>query len=146
MRNLPQVPNQFFKDYLGFDSIVKAILNDQPLNGGNYPPYNIVQTNDNTYTISVAVAGHKPDKIVVEVNVDGELEIYNLKEPGTSLEESKEPKYIHRGISHRDFCLKFVLDKHMKVDSAEYENGVLSVNLAKEIPETYTNRIKITQK
>jgi len=149
MRNSLQVPQQFFKEYLGFESIFDAMINPQPMNNSNYPPHDIIQVDDNSYTISLAVAGHKPESIKIEATANGMLEVYTVGYSKTKIESDvsdNKIKYLHHGISKRDFCLKFMLEKHIKVHSAEHENGILSIKLIRELPKDYVNYIEITKK
>jgi molecular chaperone IbpA len=94
----------------------------------SYPPYDIIQANEDEYEIHLAVAGL--DKENVEVSVeDGILVITGEK----SKEDTKT--YLHKGIAMRSFVRTFALGEYMEVVSAEMEDGVLVVNIKREIPE-----------
>ena len=94
----------------------------------SYPPYDIIQVNEDEYEIHLAVAGL--DKENVEVSVeDGILVITGEK----SKEDTKT--YLHKGIAMRSFVRTFALGEYMEVVSAEMEDGVLVVNIKREIPE-----------
>ena len=98
----------------------------------NYPPYNIVEVNEDEYVISLAVAGFGLDNLSVTKNknfliIEGKN---TIKE-----EETLEPNYLHRGISSRDFRFERQLADHVEIENAHLELGILNVHLKREIPE-----------
>ena len=119
---------------IGFDGIFDELLrvNAQQANT-NYPPYNIVKHDDDHFAIEVAVAGFREGdiKIIVEKNIltiKGE-QIQDLDELVAEVE------YLHRGISSRDFTRTFTLAEHVEVLGAKAENGILKIELERQVPE-----------
>jgi len=125
---------QIAKFGIGFDNMFDELLrvNAQQSNN-NYPPYNIVQINENEYMISVAVAGFGHDNLTVikEKNflvIEGN---HALNSVGTDT----EPTYLHKGISERNFRREFRLADHVEIENAHLELGILSIHLKREVPE-----------
>ncbi|WP_299637106.1 Hsp20 family protein [uncultured Ruegeria sp.] len=126
---------------IGFDQIAdmmdRVLTNDgaQP----SYPPYNIEKTDVDTYRISVAVAGFSENDLTVEVKEN------SLVVAGKKAAEDKERTYLHRGIATRAFERRFALADHVRVTGASHENGMLNIELKREIPEALKpRRIEIT--
>ena len=94
-----------------------------------YPPYNVVQENDDEYTISLAIAGFSMD------DLDITLEKNVLTIEGTSPDIPEGRNYLHKGIGGRNFRRDFTLAEHIEVESAELENGMLHINLVRDVPE-----------
>lgn len=94
-----------------------------------YPPYNIERTGENSYRISMALAGFGPDEIDVAV------EDTNLTVAGKPKEPDERRHYIHRGIAGRSFRRRFQLADYVCVTGARLENGLLHIDLARELPE-----------
>ncbi len=134
MRSLDFAP--LYRATVGFDRV--ADLVDRVLNADvaqpTYPPYNIEKTADDTYRISVAVAGFAPDELNVEVR-DGALIVGARK---TAAEG--ERTYLHRGIATRAFERRFGLADHVRVTGATHENGMLHIDLVRETPEALKPR------
>lgn len=126
---------------IGFDQfseMLDRLTSEVP---GNYPPYDIEKIDENTYTLRVAVAGFKPEQIDIEV----ESETLKISAKAEEAND-KEKVYLHKGIAQRSFDRKFQLAPHMVVTEAKNENGLLSVTIVREIPETMKPRkIAITQ-
>ena len=120
-----------YRATVGFDRI--ADLMDRALTADvaqpTYPPYNIEKTAEDAYRISIAVAGFTPEELSVEVK-DGHLHVAARKAEGDT-----ERTYLHRGIATRAFDRRFALADHVKVTGASHENGMLHIELAREIPE-----------
>jgi len=121
---------------VGFDQI--ADLMDRVLSADtaqpSYPPYNIEKTADDAYRISIAVAGFAEGDLAVEVK-DNAL-IVSARKAG----DEAERKYLHRGIATRAFERRFALADHIRVTGASHENGMLHINLTREIPEALKPR------
>ncbi|MEO1109487.1 MAG: Hsp20 family protein [Pseudomonadota bacterium] len=121
---------------IGFDQIAdmmdRVLTNDvaQP----SYPPYNIEKTDADTYRISVAVAGFSEDDLSVEVKEN------SLVVAGKKAAEDKERSYLHRGIATRAFERRFALADHVRVTGASHENGMLNIDLKREVPEALKPR------
>lgn len=116
-----------------FDDMERRFANSV---SNNYPPYNIARLEDNLYEIAIAVTGF--EKSDVEVTVEGDkLTITGTKEE--KVEDGVE--FLHRGLALRDFERTFTLADHMKVQSAEIKNGILTVRIEREIPEEMKPRV-----
>ena len=121
---------------IGFDQIAdmmdRVLTNDvaQP----SYPPYNIEKTDADTYRISVAVAGFSESDLSVEVKENA------LIVAGKKAAEDKDRSYLHRGIATRAFERRFALADHVRVTGASHENGMLHIDLKREVPEALKPR------
>ena len=119
----------FWRSSVGFDRILDLMdesLRLQPEN--SYPPYNILRTGENSYRVSLAVAGFKPDQISVTVQ-QNTLVITGRENQKT------EHDYMHRGIAARDFERRFSLAVFVEVKEATFEDGLLQIDLVREVPE-----------
>ena len=115
---------------VGFDNLFDEMMRINAQQGNtNYPPYNIVQINEDEYVISLAVAGFGPDNI--EVTKDGNFLIIE----GNPVQNLDEVNYLHKGISTRNFRREFKLADHVDIDNVNLELGVLSIRLVRNIPE-----------
>lgn len=129
-------PAEFNKAFVGFDQLFNTLeTRFANSTATNYPPYNISKIDENLYKLDMAVTGFAKDEITVQVESD-ELVIVGKRAPSDN-----EPEYLHRGLALRDFERKFTLVEHMKVKSAEIQNGILSVKFEREIPEEMKPRV-----
>ncbi|SDX45166.1 Hsp20 family protein [Roseicitreum antarcticum] len=134
MRNFDPTP--LYRATVGFDRVAdmldRVMTTDvaQP----TYPPYNIEKTDENAYRISIAVAGFGPDDLNVEVK-ENALHITARRE-----EQEEGRTYLHRGIATRAFQRRFQLADHMRVTGAEHIDGMLHVDLIREMPEALKPR------
>ena len=125
-----------YRATVGFDQIAdlmdRVLTNDvsQP----SYPPYNIEKTADDAYRISIAVAGFSDDDLSVEVK-DGALIVAAKK-----VDEDEARTYLHRGIATRAFQRRFHLADHVGVVGASHVDGMLHIDLEREIPEALKPR------
>src|SRR5208282_4208064 len=104
-----------------------------------YPPYNIETTGENAYRLTMAVAGFAPDEIDITVKESA------LLVSGRSKKEDEKKGYLYRGIARRAFERRFQVADHIKVVGASLDNGLLHVDLVREIPEAMKPRkIEIT--
>jgi len=119
-----------YRSTVGFDRLFSLL--DQGLEGAApaYPPYNIERTGDNAYRISVAVAGFNEPELSV-VAKENTLTIRGEK----SAKEEKPGELLYQGIAARTFERVFQLADHVQVTGARLENGLLHVDLVREIPE-----------
>jgi len=118
---------------IGFDNMFDELMRvSAQQSGSNYPPYNVVQVNEDEYTISLAVAGFGLDNL--SVTKDKNFLIIEGKEYQSDSEKI-EPNYLHKGISNRDFRREFKLADHVEISHAHLELGILSVHLRREVPE-----------
>ena len=97
-------------------------------NSGNFPPYNVVKEDDNTFLIEFAVAGFSKRDISVEQEKNA------LIITG-SIEENEDKKYVHKGIATRSFTRAFALAEYVEVRSATFEDGILTVKLVRDLPK-----------
>jgi molecular chaperone IbpA len=118
---------------VGFDNMFDEILrvNAQQSNT-NYPPYNVVQINEDEFIISLAVAGFGLDNLSVTKDKN-----FLIIEGKNTIKEEDLPdiNYLHKGISARDFRREFKLADHVEIKNAHLELGILNVHLKREIPE-----------
>ena len=98
----------------------------------NFPPYNIIRSNENQYIIEMAVAGFMIDQIDIEFK-EGYLTVSGESESLSQDQEGVE--YLFRGIANRSFSRSFILDEHLVVESARMDNGMLTITLERIIPE-----------
>jgi molecular chaperone IbpA len=120
---------------IGFNRISNEFENRHVNSTTNYPPYNVIQHDENNFEIEVAVAGFDRSDISVEVNQD------RLLIKGTRQKEEDESKYVHRGLAARDFEREFTLVDHVEVGEAELTNGILRVKLTRIVPEALKPRL-----
>lgn len=124
-----------YRSTIGFDHLASLLDSITSLDRSpSYPPYNIELVERDKYRITMAVAGFVEDEIVVEVE-NGTLTVSGRKE-----EKQEDRKYLHRGIAERNFQRRFKLENHVKVVGAALENGLLHVDLVREIPEAMKPR------
>lgn len=130
-----------YRASVGFDQIAdmmdRVVSKDaaQP----SYPPYNIEKTDDDAYRISLAVAGFAEDELSVEVRENA------LIVSARKSQEDDERTWLHRGIANRAFERRFHLADHVRVLGASHENGMLHIELAREVPEALKPRhVEIT--
>ena len=127
---------------IGFNNMFD-LLDEAVGYAGNtaYPPYNLLQLDDNHFAVEVALAGFSEEDISItkdgnKLKIDGEKK--------TEESEAKAEMYLHRGISSRAFTREFVLAEHIEVTGATMKDGILLVQLEREIPESMKARtIKI---
>lgn len=113
------------RHFLGFDPVMFKTVE------GNYPRYNLIKE-EATDRVSVEIAVPGFDKDDIKVSVDGRKLIISAN-PGDWLEDGED--YLHKGFSSKGFNKEFILGDFMEVDSVRLQNGVLSINVVKEIPE-----------
>lgn len=134
MRNFDLAP--LYRATVGFDQI--ADLMDRVLASDvtqpSYPPYNIEKTGDDAWRISVAVAGFSDDELNVEIR-ENALIVSARKTP-----EDTDRTYLHRGIATRAFERRFHLADHVRATGAAHENGMLHIDLIREVPEALKPR------
>ncbi|GAA4227799.1 molecular chaperone IbpA [Sagittula marina] len=125
-----------YRATVGFDQLAemmdRVLTSDAPQQG--YPPYNIEKTADDAYRISIAVAGFADQDLSVEVK-EGALVVSARK-----ADDTETRAYLHRGIATRAFERRFHLADHVRVIGASHENGMLHIDLAREIPEALKPR------
>lgn len=136
MRHFDLTP--LYRSAVGFDRL--ASIFDQvtaaDTTQNTYPPYNIEKTGENAYRITIAVAGFADDELAVEAR-DGQLVVTGRK---AETEGETKPSYLHRGIAARAFERRFQLADHVRASNAVTENGLLHIDLVREVPEALKPR------
>ncbi len=140
MSNLNLHP--LFRRSIGFDRLNDFIDYAMQSDAPNYPPYNIEKTAENSYRIVVATAGFLQNELLIHL----ENQLLTIEgKPESISEETVE--YLHKGIARRSFKLSLRLDEHIEVQHANYENGLLTIELQRIVPEEKLPRqIPIGQK
>jgi molecular chaperone IbpA len=114
---------------VGFDRVFNLLENAQRARAiSDWPPYDIVKTGDDTYRISIAVAGFAQNDLDITFQS-------NLLTVTGKKQEAATEGYLHRGIASRPFEHRFELADHVRVNVADLNNGLLSIDLVREIPE-----------
>ena len=125
-----------YRSTVGFDRLANML--DQVLtnDGGSqsYPPYNIEKTGEDAYRITIAVAGFTDEDLSVEVRENA------LIVSARKADETEERTYLHRGIANRAFERRFALADHVRVTGASHVNGMLHIDLLREVPEALKPR------
>ena len=114
---------------VGFDRLFDLLENTARSGGDNYPPFNIERVSDDAYRITLAVAGFKPADI--DITAQQNLLVVQGKKP----EESREGRMLHVGIAQRGFERRFELADYVRVGGANLEDGLLVIDLIREVPE-----------
>ena len=134
MRRFDLAP--LYRATVGFDQIadmMDRVLTDSQ-SAPSYPPYNIEKTADDAWRISIAVAGFAEDDLSVEVRENA------LFVSAKKAEEADDKTYLHRGIAMRAFERRFALADHVRVSGASHVNGMLHIDLVREVPEALKPR------
>ena len=129
-----------FRSTVGFDrfnDLFESAFSNNLEAVPNYPPYNIEKNGEEKYAITIAVAGFKENDI--EIVADGNTLIISAK----TIEEKKKgnTEYLYKGIATRSFERKFSIADHVKVTSASLEDGLLKVELEREVPEALKPKV-----
>lgn len=125
-----------FRSTIGFDRLARVLEStlESDTNVSGYPPYNIESTGDNAYRLTMAVAGFGKDEITIESREN------QLIVAGRKTAEEENRAYLHRGIAGRDFVRRFQLADHVKAVGADLANGLLHIDLVRELPEAMKPR------
>ena len=134
MRNFDLAP--LYRATVGFDQIADMMdrVLTKDLNQPSYPPYNIEKTADDAYRISIAVAGFTDADLTIDVKESA------LVVAARKVEDDNDKSYLHRGIATRAFERKFQLADHVRVIAASHADGMLHIDLVREIPEALKPR------
>jgi molecular chaperone IbpA len=127
MRQFDLAP--LYRSTVGFDRLAKLLDSVGGLDADGYPPYNIERLGDNEYRITMAVAGFGTDEFKVEVKEQA-LIVSGEKKP-----DDKQRVFLHRGIAARSFERRFQLADHVEVKGAEFKDGLLHIDLVRNLPE-----------
>jgi molecular chaperone IbpA len=123
-----------FRSTIGFDHLTRLVDSATRLDAGaSYPPYNIEVTGENAYRLTMAVAGFAAEDLDITVKENALL-------VGGRSRKEEATEYLHHGLARRAFERRFQLADHIKVTGAALENGLLHVDLAREIPEAMKPR------
>ena len=122
-----------WRSSIGFDRLFDLAETAQRAGGDNYPPYNIERLADDRYQISLAVAGFAPD----DVSITAEQNVVTIEGSKT---EKAERHLLYRGISTRSFKRQFSLADYVQVKGAGFDNGLLKIELVREIPDAMKPR------
>ena len=126
-----------FRTSVGFDRLASMLnATHRPEQAGGYPPYNIVSRGENSYQITMAVAGFAED----ELKITSEMNQLTVVGEKSADEESEGANYLYRGIATRSFERRFNLADHVRVTGARLDNGLLHIDLEREIPEAMKPR------
>lgn len=125
-----------FRSMIGFDRMTSALETAYRTEPGGYPPYNIEVSGDNAYCITMAVAGFAEQDLAIEVKEN----ILSVSGERSEDDDAAERKFLYRGIANRSFERKFQLADYVRVLDARLENGLLHVDLRREIPEAMKPR------
>jgi len=133
MRNFDFAP--LYRSAIGFDRLAQ-LFDDAQRNDAtpSYPPYNIELIAEDKYSITMALAGFDRSEIEIESERD------TLKVVGRKHKDEAPKNFLHRGIASRDFEHRFRLADHVKVVTASLNNGLLTIELVREVPEAYKPR------
>ena len=134
-----------YRSTVGFDRLASVLdqVMASDVSQNTYPPYNIEKTGDDAYRITIAVAGFSEDELTVEAR-EGQLVVSGRK---AETDEAESPTFLHRGIATRAFERRFQLADHVRAMDAVTENGLLHIDLVREVPEALKPRqIRIATK
>ncbi len=124
----------FRRSTIGFDRLFDLLENSAAgQSGENYPPFDLVKVDDNKYRIDLAVAGFKPGEVDITAQ-QNQLIVTGRKS------DENGADYVHRGIATRSFERRFGLADHIQVTGADIKDGLLSIELVREIPEAMKPR------
>ena len=125
-----------FRSTIGFDRLTQLIDAATQVDNGtlSYPPYNIEATGENAYRLTMAVAGFAAEDLDVTAK-EGVLVV-----TGKARKDEDKARYLHRGLARRAFERRFQLADHIRVAGASLDNGLLHVDLVREVPEALKPR------
>ena len=133
MRTVDFTP--LYRSVVGFDRLAALLEAAAKSDGASgYPPYNIETQGENAYRIELAVAGFKPEELSIEVKEN------LLTVTGRKAANDQEKRYLHRGLAERDFERRFQLADYVVVTDAGLADGLLTISLKRELPESLKPR------
>ena len=131
MRTFDLAP--LYRSAIGFDRLA-SLLEQRAESQPSYPPYNVELLAEDKYRIVMALAGFTRDEVEIVAERD------TLHVTGRKQKDATERTYLHRGIAARDFEQRFQLANHVKVTTASFDNGMLTIDLVREVPEALKPR------
>ena len=123
-----------YRSVVGFDRLAQLLETATADTASGYPPYNIERTDENAYRIELAVAGFKPEELNIEVKQN------LLTVQGRKAANDEQRRFLHRGLAERDFERRFQLADYVVVTEAQISDGLLSINLKRELPNALKPR------
>lgn len=123
-----------YRSVVGFDRLAQQLETATADSASGYPPYNIERTDENAYRIELAVAGFRPEELTIEVKEN------LLTVQGRKAANDEQRRFLHRGLAERDFERRFQLADYVVVTDARLADGLLSINLKRELPEALKPR------
>ena len=119
---------------IGFDRLFDLLSTNSEFEGQpEYPPYDISRSGDDTYRITLALAGFAPEEITITAQ-------QNLLLIAGQKADAIDHQYLHQGIAARPFERRFSLEDHVEVERATFENGLLQIDLVRKVPEAMKSR------
>jgi molecular chaperone IbpA len=131
MRTFDLTP--LYRSAIGFDRLA-SLLEQRAESQPSYPPYNIELVGEDQYRIVMALAGFNRDEVEIVAERD------TLAVIGRKRKDDAQKTFLHRGIAARDFEQRFQLANHVKVTTASFDNGMLTIELVREVPEAFKPR------
>jgi molecular chaperone IbpA len=125
-----------FRSMIGFDRLSNALETAYRSEPGGYPPYNVEVHGENDYRVTMAVAGFSQDDLEIEVTEN----VLRVSGARAEQEKDSDTRFLYRGIANRSFERKFQLADYVRVVDARLENGLLHIDLRREIPEAMKPR------
>ncbi len=123
-----------WRSSIGFDRVLDLLSNPRTLEGQtDWPPYDIARTGEDTYRITLALAGFAQDEISITIQ-------QNLLAVAGQKAETPRQEFLHQGIAARPFEHRFSLEDHVEVEGASFDNGLLQIDLVRRIPEAMKSR------
>jgi molecular chaperone IbpA len=120
-----------YRTAIGFDRLAETLSSASRVDSNGYPPYNIESLGDDQYRITMAVAGFAPD----ELDIQTERNTLTVSGAKQDVESDEQSEFLYRGIATRSFERRFQLADHVEVKTARMENGLLHIELKRELPE-----------
>ena len=130
--NLPDLFDKITKNSIGMDDYLNKFWNDTPTS--NYPPYNLIQVNNVLSRLELALAGFKQQEVKVYT------EFGKLYEEGQKEDKETDGEFLHKGLAQRSFQRVWTISDDTKVGSVKFEDGLLTVELGKVVPEHHSRK------
>ena len=130
--NLPELMEKITRNSIGMDDYLNRFWDDTTTS--NYPPYNLVQVSNVESRLEIALAGFKKDEVSVYTEF-GKLSVQGKKE-----ESKNDGEFVHKGLAQRSFTRQWTLADDTEVRSVSFDNGLLTVELGKIVPEHHTRK------
>jgi len=126
----------FRRSSVGFDRLFDMLENNNGQAVENYPPFDLIRSGENEYRIELAVAGFRPE----EIDITAQQNVLIVTGRKSEENEQRDGDYIYRGIANRSFERRFALADHIQVRGADLKDGLLAIELKREIPEAMKPR------